>query len=170
MALIASTIPAQNSAALTQVNIAWIDCFGPKVSSGRATPRHPDTVSRDKWPLGYCEAGRRMGGPRNGDIRSYLNFWFPELRCGLFEPGFARRPHKKRDVGLRNGEAGRIDRRGERGFVNPPQEPGAEFLPLKPQRRLQARLEKPLTLRWGEPRPASQRRLNQINAPHFACL
>jgi hypothetical protein len=31
-------------------------------------------------------------------------------------------------------------------------------------------LEKPLTLRWGEPRPASQRRLNQINAPHFACL
>ena len=52
-------------------------------------------------------------------------------------PGFARRPHEKRNVGLRNCEAGRIDRRGERGFVEPPQEPIAEFLPLKAQRRLQ---------------------------------
>jgi hypothetical protein len=55
---------------------------------------------------------------------------------------FARRPHEKRNVGLRNCEAGRIDWRGERGFAYPPQEPSAEFWPLKAQRRLEARLEK----------------------------
>jgi hypothetical protein len=71
------------------------------------------------------------------------------LRCGLFERCFARRPHEKRDVSLRNGEAGRIDRRGERGFAYSPQEPSAEFLPLKAQRRLQARLEKPFGAAMG---------------------
>jgi hypothetical protein len=32
------------------------------------------------------------------------------------------------------------------------------------------RFEKPVALRWVEPRPALHRGLNQINAPHFACL
>jgi hypothetical protein len=78
------------------------------------------------------------------------------------------RTQEKGDVGLRNGEAGRIDRRGERGFDQPPHEPFAEFLPLKAQRRLQTRLEKPLALRWVEPRPALHRGLEQISAPHPA--
>jgi hypothetical protein len=66
--------------------------------------------------------------------------------------------------------AKRLRSAGERGFVDPPQEPSAEFLPVKPQRRLQARLEKPIALRWVEPRPTLHRGLKQINAPHFACL
>jgi len=94
-----------------------------------------------------------------------------EATSGLFERAarcFARRSHEKRDVGLRNGEAGRIDRRGERGFVEPPHEPSAEFLPLKAQRRPQARLEKPLALAIIEPRPALHRGVKQINASHLA--
>jgi hypothetical protein len=35
---------------------------------------------------------------------------------------------------------------------------------------LQARLEKPLALRWVEPRPALHRGLKHIDAPHFASL
>ena len=91
-----------------------------------------------------------------------------EATSGLFERCFARRPHEKRNVGLRDCEAGRIDRRGERGFVEPPQEPIAEFLPVKAQRRLQARLEKPLALRWVEPRPPLHRGFKQISASHLA--
>ena len=75
---------------------------------------------------------------------------------------FARRSREKRDVGLRDCEAGRIDRRGERGFDQPPHQPFAEFLPLQAQCRLQAGLEKPLALRWVEPVPASHRGLEQI--------
>jgi hypothetical protein len=89
----------------------------------------------------------------------------PRAPCRLI----ARRPHEKRDVGLRDGETGRIDRRGERRFDQPPHEPSAEFWPLKAQRRLQARLEKSLALRWVEPRPALHRGLEQITR-HLATL
>jgi hypothetical protein len=37
------------------------------------------------------------------------------------------------------------------------------------QRRLRARLEKPIALRRAEPRSAFQSCRNQIDAPHFAC-
>ena len=41
--------------------------------------------------LGSFEAHRRMGGPRDPDMRSYLDRLFPRLRCGgrlrLFERG-----------------------------------------------------------------------------------
>jgi hypothetical protein len=52
------------------------------------------------------------------------------------------------------GKAGRIDRRSERRGPDPSQEPSAEFKPVEPQRRLQARPEKPLALRPVELRPA----------------
>jgi hypothetical protein len=67
-------------------------------------------------------------------------------------------------------EAGRIDRSGERRVPEPPQKPSAELKPVKPQRRLQARLEKPLALLRVEPRPAFQSCRNQINASHLASL
>ena len=54
----------------------------------------------------------------------------------------------KRHVAIRNRKARRIDRSGERRGPDPPQEPSAELKPVEPQRRLQARLEKPLALRW----------------------
>jgi hypothetical protein len=79
-----------------------------------------------------------------------------------------RRPHQQRDVGLRNGEAERINRRGKRRFAHPPPEPFAEFPPLKAQCRPYARLEKPFTLRRGEARPSPHRALEQISAPHLA--
>ena len=82
----------------------------------------------------------------------------------LFERCFARRPHEKRDVGIRNAEAGRIDRRGERWFAYPPPEPFAEFPPLKPQGRPQERFGKPLALTIIEPRPTLHRGLEQITA------
>jgi hypothetical protein len=73
-------------------------------------------------------------------------------------------------IGIRNCKARRIDRSGERRGPDPPQEPSAELARLEPQRRLQARLEKPLALRWVEARPALHRGLKQIDAPHLACL
>jgi hypothetical protein len=85
-----------------------------------------------------------------------------EATSGLFEQCFPRRSHEKRNVGLRNGEAGRIDRRGERGFDQPPHEPSPEFLPFEAQCCPQASLEKPFALRWVEPRPALHRGLEQI--------
>jgi hypothetical protein len=48
---------------------------------------------------------------------------------------------QQRDVGLRNGEADWINRRGKRRFAHPRPEPFPEFPPLKAQRRFQARLE-----------------------------
>ncbi|MGM4875759.1 hypothetical protein AB7645_31530 [Bradyrhizobium sp. 956_D2_N1_5] len=87
----------------------------------------------------------------------------------LFERCFARRSHEKLDVGLRDGEAGQIDWRGERGFDQPPHEPSAEFLPLKPERRPQARLEKPLALAIIEPRPTAHGSLEQITR-HLAAF
>jgi hypothetical protein len=114
----------------------------------------------------------RRGGPRDSTLSTYLDWRFPDLHCGgwlrFIAPRFAGRPHEKRNVGLRNCEAGRIDRRGERGFAYSPQEPSTEFLPLKAQRRLQPRLEKPVPLLRGEPRPALHRGLKQISVPHLA--
>ncbi|WFT93188.1 hypothetical protein QA633_33460 [Bradyrhizobium barranii] len=45
----------------------------------------------------------------------------------------------------------------------------AELLPLKAQRRPQARLEKPFALGWVEPRPAPHRCLEQITR-HLAAF
>jgi hypothetical protein len=59
------------------------------------------------------------------------------------------RPQDERNVGIRKYEAGRVDRFGERRVPEPPQEPSAKLQPVKPQRRLQARSEKALALRWG---------------------
>jgi hypothetical protein len=73
-------------------------------------------------------------------------------------------------IGIRNCEAGRINRSGERRGPEPPQEPSPELKPVQPQRCLQARFEKPVTLLRVEPRLALHRGLNQINAPHFANL
>ena len=48
----------------------------------------PQILSQRCLPLGYCEEHRRMGGPRDGDVRSYLIRVLSRLHCGvLFERG-----------------------------------------------------------------------------------
>ena len=79
-------------------------------------------------------------------------------------------PQQDGKVGIRNYKAGRIDRSGERRVPEPPQEPSAELKPVEPQRRLQARLEKPLALLRVEPRPALHCGRDQIDAPHSHSL
>jgi hypothetical protein len=59
------------------------------------------------------------------------------------------------------------DRPARRGFDQPPHEPLAEFLPLKPQRRPQECFGKSLALTIIEPVPALHRGLEQITR-HFA--
>jgi len=58
---------------------------------------------------------------------------------------FARRPHEKGNVSIRNCVEGRIDRSGERRVPEPPQEPRSKLQPVEPQRCLQARLLLPLS-------------------------
>jgi hypothetical protein len=48
---------------------------------------------------------------------------------------FARRPHERGNVGIRNREAGRIDRSGERRIFQPPPK-SSQIKPVEPQRRL----------------------------------
>ncbi len=50
-----------------------------------------------------------------------------------------RRPHEKGNIGIRNCEAGRIDRFGERRILQPPPKPSSQLKPVEPQRRLHER-------------------------------
>jgi hypothetical protein len=74
------------------------------------------------------------------------------------------------NIGIRNCEAGRIDRSGERRILEPPPKPSSQSKLVEPQRRLHERLEKPLALPRVEPRPALHRRHGQISAPHLVSL
>ena len=57
-------------------------------------------------------------------------------------------------------KAGRSPGAAGRRLTNPPQKPSAKLKRAKPQRRLQARPEKPLALCRVEPRPSQHRGLN----------
>ena len=78
-----------------------------------------------------------VGGTVRRQLLKIFRFLVSEIALRRPLRFIARRSHEKRDVDLRDGEADRIDRRGERGFDQPPHEPFAEFLPLKAQRGLQ---------------------------------
>jgi hypothetical protein len=68
------------------------------------------------------------------------------------------------NIRIRNCEAGRIDRSGERRILQPPPKPSPQ------QRRLQERLEKLIALSRVEPRPGLHRCLEKITAPHLVSL
>ena len=56
------------------------------------------------------------------------------------------------NIRIRNCEAGRIDRSGERWILQPPPKPSSQLEPVEPQRPLHERLEKPVALSRVEPR------------------
>ena len=109
---------------------------------------------------------RALPGPNSpvGSSRISRCLWDDLLAIGIVRHQrqfFQQQGH----IGIRNCEAGRIDRSGERRILEPPPKPSSQRKRVEPQRRLQERLEKPLALRGVEPRPAFQRRLKQISAP-----
>jgi hypothetical protein len=77
-------------------------------------------------------------------------------------------PQEEGHIGIRNCEAGRIDRFGERRIFEPAAKPSSQLKPVEPHRRRHERREKPLALGRVEPRPALHRRLDQISASHLA--
>ena len=73
------------------------------------------------------------------------------------------------NIPIRNCEAGQIDRSRERRIPEPPQKPSAELKPVKPQRRLHERLEKPLALRRVSLRPLKDPN-DTARQPELTCV
>jgi hypothetical protein len=143
----------------------------PKETPPYRLKQTPDRAENDTRGWGTVKQGGGWGDRRTVTFDRISPGRYPdcvaETASGLFECRFARRPRETRDVGLRDCEAGRIDRRGERRFAEPPHQPSAELLPLKAQRRPQERFGKPLALQCVEPLPSLQSCRNQIDAPHM---
>ena len=76
----------------------------------------------------------------------------------------------QRQVAFRNCKSRQIDWSGKRRLTNTPPKPTTKLRTAEPQRRLNASFEKLLALRWAGPRPAFQRCLDQIDAPHSGSL
>jgi hypothetical protein len=132
-------------------------------------------------PIGIAQrAARSANGswPNMPDIcgmRTSRGGSVPCLWDDLLQPGPAIgivRPQRQfiqqgGNIGIRNCEAGRIDRSGERRILEAPPKPSSQLKPVEPQRCRQERLEKPLALRCVEPPQAcivaSKRSLRRIS-------